>query len=32
MKALDNSVTKKLVAYYMILKEKLSKQSQTIQN
>ena len=32
MKALDNSIVKKIVAYYMIVKEKLAKQSQVIQN
>jgi hypothetical protein len=32
MKALDNSIVKKVIAYYMIAKEKISKQSQTIQN
>jgi len=32
MKALDNSFVKKLVAYYMIIKEKIAKQSKTIQN
>ena len=32
MKALDNSIVKKIVAYYMIAKEKISKQSKAIQN
>jgi len=32
MKALDNIVVKKIVAYYLLWKEKLKKQSKTIQN
>ena len=32
LKLLDNSLTKKIIAYYLIVKEKLSKQSKIIQN
>ncbi len=32
MRTLDNSITKKLIAYYLIIKEKVNKQSKLIQN